>query len=103
MDEMRMSVNLSNPLHQLILSSSNVVPTHEKYRIRKEGVCDFRTPILWKNILYGPYSKKESQNNRTGFFCCDLCDNLFCPELGPDLVGKVFSNLTRMQKIFVDF
>jgi hypothetical protein len=30
-------------------------------------------------------------------------DNLFCGEFGPDLLGKVFSNLARMYEIRVDF
>jgi len=33
----------------------------------------------------------------------ELCDNLFCPELGPDLLEKVFSNLTWPHEIRVDF
>jgi hypothetical protein len=32
-----------------------------------------------------------------------LCDNLFCLEPGPDLLGKIFSNLIRMHKIRIDF
>ena len=33
----------------------------------------------------------------------DLCDNLFCLELGPDFLGIVFSNLSGMHEICVDF
>ncbi len=33
----------------------------------------------------------------------NLCDNLFCPELCPDLLGKEFSSLTRPHEIRVDF
>jgi len=58
---------------------------------------------------------KFTGNVRTIFFigsrCCragivklgDLCDNLFCMEPGPDLLGKVFSHLAGMHEIRVDF
>ena len=50
---------------------------------------------LWKIFRQSPYNffYQEPWPSCRNFRGCDLCDNLFCPELGPDFVGKVFSNL----------
>jgi len=37
------------------------------------------------------------------FWGCDLYNNLFCPEPGPDLVGKIFSNLAGTHEFHGNF
>jgi hypothetical protein len=44
-----------------------------------------------------------SRGNCAGMWGMLFHINLFCREFGPDLLGKVFSNLARMHEICVDF
>lgn len=59
--------------------------------MNNEELCSRRVVVLKRGHPCGNLWKRG------------LCDNLFCPEPGPDLIGKVFSNLVRPHEIRVDF
>jgi hypothetical protein len=52
--------------------------------------------FLWEIFRQSPHNffHQEPGPSCGNFRGCDLYDNLFCPELGPDFFGKVFSNLS---------
>jgi hypothetical protein len=59
--------------------------------------------VSGKNLVDNPIPALPQPTGSAGMYEYLLHNYLFCPELGPDLLGKVFSDFRRMHEILIDF